>query len=399
MRNDLNVRNLISSRLLGAIVGCLAMTFSFSAQSATEFVDVLDAPSVKMPKASKSLLLDIARAGDRLIAVGQFGHIVYSDDDGKNWTQAEVPVQSQLNAVHFVNAKHGWVVGQDAVVLGTSDGGETWTKLHDGYMSNSPIHAVIKDAEEKRVAAEYAIDNPNTDDPDELIDIEDAFYEADDLAAVVKKHQTSPLLDVWFKNEKEGFTVGAYAQFYYTKNGGKTWTSWRDRLDNFEDHNNAILGLKDGSLFVASEKSNYDGAKVKVYRSTDFGETWENVATDFDRSLYGLFHNPKSDHVYAMGMSGLVVRSDDRGASWTLHPLNLDTEFLSFSGVATKRGSIKIVGNNGQFTTGTSRSKKLNVYLREDRVHMTSIVEAADGNFVTTGARGINRVDAQGRDL
>ncbi|MBL4761229.1 MAG: hypothetical protein JKY93_00850 [Gammaproteobacteria bacterium] len=399
MRNDLTVRNLISSRLLGAIVGCLAMTFSFSAQSATEFVDVLDAPSVKMPKASKSLLLDIARAGDRLIAVGQYGHIVYSDDDGKSWTQADVPVQTQLNAVYFVNTTHGWVVGQDAIVLGTTDSGETWTKLHDGYMSNSPIHAVIKDAEEKRVAAEYTIDNPNTDDPDELADIEDAFYEADDLAAVVKKHQTSPLLDVWFKNEKEGFTVGAYAQFYYTKNGGKTWTSWRDRLDNFEDHNNAILGLKDGSLFVASEKSNYDGAKVKVYRSTDFGETWENVATDFDRSLYGLFHNPKSDHVYAMGMSGLVVRSADRGVSWTRQPLNLDTEFLSFSGVATKRGSIKIVGNNGQFTTGTSRSKKLNVYLREDRIHMTSIVEAADGNFVTTGARGINRVDAQGRDL
>lgn len=399
MHNDLNVRNLISTRLLGAVIGCLVMAFSVNAHSGSEFVDVLDAPSVKMPKASKSLLLDIAKAGDRLVAVGQYGHIVFSDDDGKSWTQAEVPVQTQLNAVYFVNDKKGWSVGQDAVILGTVDGGENWSKLHDGFAPNSPIHALIKDAEEKRVAAEYAIDNPNTDDPDELVAIEDAFYEADDLAAVVKKHQTSPLLDVWFKDENEGFAVGAYAQFYHTTDGGKTWESWRDQLDNFEDHNNAILGLDDGSLFVASEKSNYDGAKVKIYRSTDFGQTWENVATDFDRSLYGLFYNPASDQVYAVGMSGLVVRSSDRGASWQRHPLNIETEFLSFSGVSTSSGDILIVGNNGQFTTGTASSEKLNVYLRDDRVNMTSIVETSDGNFVTTGAAGVNRVSPDGKDL
>ncbi|MBL4583115.1 MAG: hypothetical protein JKX83_00720 [Pseudomonadales bacterium] len=399
MLNDLNVRNSISARLLGAVMGCLAMTFSVSTYASNDFVDVLDAPSVIMPKASKSLLLDITKAGDRLVAVGQYGHVVYSDDNGKSWTQADVPVQSQLNAVYFVNAKKGWAVGQDAIILGTSDGGATWIKLHDSFVANSPIHAIIKDAEEKRVAAEYAIDNPNTDDPDELIVIEDAFYEADDLAAVVKKHQTSPLLDVWFKNENEGFTVGAYAQFYHTTDGGKTWESWRNRLDNFEDHNNAILGLKDGTLLIASEKSNYENAKVKVYRSSDFGRTWENVATEFDRSLYGLFFNPASDQIYAMGMSGLVVRSSNRGVSWERHALNINTEFLSFSGLATRSGDIKIVGNNGQFTTGTANSTKLDVYLRSDRVHMTSIVEAADGNFVTTGSKGINRVSPTGKDL
>ena len=100
-----------------------------------------------------------------------------------------------------------------------------------------------------------------------------------------------------------------------------------------------------------------------------------------------------------MGMSGLVVRSSNRGASWELHALNLDTEFLSFSGVATRTGNIVIVGNNGQFTTGTASSEKLNVLLREDRVNMTSVVEASDGNFVTTGARGINRVSPDGKNL
>ncbi|MBV1915941.1 MAG: hypothetical protein KUG72_11185 [Pseudomonadales bacterium] len=399
MRNNLNARKTLLSRFMGALIASLVMVFSGNVLAENTFVDVLDAPSVKMPKASKSLLLDVTRAGDRLVAVGQYGHIVFSDDSGKSWTQAEVPVQTQLNSVFFINDKKGWVVGQDAIILGTTDGGASWTKLHYGYIENSPIHAIIADAEIKRIAATEAIDNPNTDDPDELIDIEDAFYAADDLAAVVKKYQTSPLLDVWFKDENEGFVVGSYAQFYHTTDGGKTWESWKDRLDNFEDHNNAILGLEDGTIVIASEKSNYDGAKVKLYRSSDFGKTWENITTQYDRSLYGLFYDAAADQIYAMGMSGLIVRSSDRGASWYSQPLDMETEFLSFAGLATKAGDIKIVGNNGQFTTGTADSEKLHIYLRKDRIHMTSIVEAADGNFVTTGFKGINRISADGKDI
>ena len=399
MRNNFNARKTLTSRFLGAVITSLAMVFSANALSENTFVDVLDAPSVKMPKASKSLLLDIARAGDRLVAVGPYGHILFSDDSGKSWTQAEVPVQTQLNSVFFIDDKKGWVVGQDAIILGTTDGGANWVKLHDGYVENSPIHAIIKEAEIKRVAAEEAIDNPNTDDADELAEIEDAFYAADDLAAVVKKYQTSPLLDVWFKNENEGFVVGSYAQFYHTTDGGKTWESWRDRLDNFEDHNNAILGLDDGTIVIATEKSNYDGAKVKVYRSSDFGENWENITTQFDRSLYGLFYNAAAEQIYAVGMSGMVLRSSDRGATWELQPLDIETEFLSFAGLTTKSGDIKIVGNNGQFTTGTSESEKLHVLLRQDRVNMTAIVETADGSFVTTSFKGVNRVSADGKDI
>ena len=33
-------------------------------------------------------MVDIAAAGDRLVAVGERGHILYSDDDGKSWTTA-----------------------------------------------------------------------------------------------------------------------------------------------------------------------------------------------------------------------------------------------------------------------------------------------------------------------
>ena len=89
--------------------------------------DVLGTPAVKSPLASRGLLNGLASAGKRIVAVGQRGHILYSDDAGKSWRQAEVPVSSDLVAVSFPNATNGWAVGHDGVVLRTTDAGVTWT--------------------------------------------------------------------------------------------------------------------------------------------------------------------------------------------------------------------------------------------------------------------------------
>src|SRR5262245_46588487 len=75
--------------------------------------DVLDVPAAKSPYAQRSLLNGLARAGDRIVAVGQRGHVLYSDDAGQQWQQADVPVSSDLVSVAFVDAKRGWAVGHD----------------------------------------------------------------------------------------------------------------------------------------------------------------------------------------------------------------------------------------------------------------------------------------------
>ena len=47
--------------------------------------------SIISPKAQQGLLLDVVLAGNRLVAVGDRGHILFSDDNGVSWTQAKVP--------------------------------------------------------------------------------------------------------------------------------------------------------------------------------------------------------------------------------------------------------------------------------------------------------------------
>ena len=108
-----------SFKTLAPLICCalLMQSAGVTAGQATDYVDVLDLPAKASALAQRSPLLDLARAGSRLVAVGQRGHILYSDDEGGRWQQARVPVSSDLNAVTFPTPEQGWAVGGDGVVL------------------------------------------------------------------------------------------------------------------------------------------------------------------------------------------------------------------------------------------------------------------------------------------
>src|SRR5690606_41807757 len=75
--------------------------------------------------AAESLLLDATYAGDRLVAVGEFGHVVLSDDRGATWRQAtSVPTQATLTGVTFIGEDIGIAVGHNGTILPTTDAGE-----------------------------------------------------------------------------------------------------------------------------------------------------------------------------------------------------------------------------------------------------------------------------------
>ncbi len=72
-------------------------------------------------RAVKSLFMDITTVGNRLIAVGQHGHIIYSDDNGQNWSWADSPVDSLLTSVFFVDEAKGWASGHDGMIIFSED--------------------------------------------------------------------------------------------------------------------------------------------------------------------------------------------------------------------------------------------------------------------------------------
>ena len=208
--------------------------------------------AVEAPLAIQSLLLDGAAAGERLVVVGDRGHILVSTDGGTSWNQARVPTRALLTAVHLHDERIGWAVGHDAVILRTDDGGATWRMQH---------HA----PEEER-----------------------------------------PLLDVWFRDGRSGFATGAYGYFLATGDGGETWTSRAISEDDF--HLNALVPAGDGRLFLAAEAG-------IAYRSDDGGATWRELPSPYAGSWFGGLALG-ADRVLLSGLRGHLFRSDDAGESW-----------------------------------------------------------------------------------
>jgi photosystem II stability/assembly factor-like uncharacterized protein len=128
------------TRLLLFVLG---LTFSFCASATTGFVDplVTAAPSVSRP--SRSPLTAVTIAGDRLVAAGWRGLIMYSDDGGKSWRQSSVPVSVDLTAIAFPTPTDGWVVGHDGGGIRYHQRRPSGT---DDFQSSAVDHACVFDS-------------------------------------------------------------------------------------------------------------------------------------------------------------------------------------------------------------------------------------------------------------
>jgi len=98
---------------LGAslVVAIAALLFFSGAASANNSNDLLLRPAVKSSLSSASILMDVVNTGKRLVAVGERGHILLSDDSGDSWNQVDVPTSVTLTAVSFPTPERGWVIG------------------------------------------------------------------------------------------------------------------------------------------------------------------------------------------------------------------------------------------------------------------------------------------------
>lgn len=206
----------------------------------------------KMPLADEALVLDATPTDFGAVAVGARGHVLLSADF-EDWRQADnVPTRATLTAVDFVG-DHGWAVGHDAVILHSSDGGETWERQ---------FHAPERE---------------------------------------------QPFLDVMFRNQRRGFAIGAYGLFMRTRDGGQTWEE--GTVSDTDDwHLNAITRTETGALFIAAEQG-------IIYRSADGGRIWLSSQLPYQGSMFDILEASEGE-VLAFGLRGRAFRTTDGGESW-----------------------------------------------------------------------------------
>ena len=275
------------------------------------------------------MLLDATRAGKRIVAVGEHGIVLLSDDEGKTYRQARtVPVSATLSAVSFADEKHGWAVGQWGVILGTGDGGETWQKQR----------------------MDTAVDQP--------------------------------LFSVLFTNGQDGIAVGLWSLMLQTHDGGKTWTKTTlpkppggGKADRNLYH---VFADGKGAFYISAEQGT-------VLKSSDGGVSWDYLATGGKGSLWSGAAMPDG-RIVVGGLLGSLFQSSDGGATWS--PLEAATKSSITNLVADGKG-LMAVGLDGLVMKQREDGAPFQIDQRPDRAALTAAVIAADGKPILFSNEGV----------
>ena len=283
------------------------------------------------PRASQRLLMDIKQViGNRLIAVGQRGHILISDDQGESWRQVLVPTEALLTKLFFIDDKTGWAVGHDQIILKTTSAGEEWTVQHS---------------------------SDNLDQP--------------------------ALFDIWFADPNNGIAIGAYGLYLKTDNGGQTWQevyqeSLEDEEIGFSHFYSIVRDEKSGRLIMAGELG-------FLAQSENLGEAWQLLESPYDGSFFNAMITP-DNALLVMGLRGHLFRSADLGGTWT----EIETGTISGLQESTLLGDnrILIVGSDGTQLVSDDFGKSVKLDQRSDRVHIAHALSLQDGQVMLVGIQG-----------
>lgn len=357
--------NIFKCVALAGLLGGLALPF-FGPAAAAGFVDVLDTPSLHSELAANGMLTGLAHAGERLVAVGQRGHILFSDDAGQHWQQAQVPVSSDLVAVHFPTPSQGWAVGHDGVILHSTDAGVSWERQLDARQ----IGALLLGHYRQQLIA-------SRDDEALMARVADAQRINDEGA-------DQSFLDVWFQDDQVGYVVGAFNLIFRTEDGGRHWTPWLDRTENPGALNLYALRPIGDQLFIVGEQG-------LVLKLDPLAGHFNATPMPYNGSFFGITGKPGAVLVY--GLRGNVYRSVDEGMSWSKVELGLPLTITA--GTVTADGRILLLSQAGHVLLSADNGASFTLEPENHLAPVSAALVSSSGALVVAGARGLRQLPFQ----
>lgn len=353
--------NPVRSVTLLAMRACAVLLVAVAPAATAEFRDPLDTPARLTVLAPSSVLNAVARAGDRLVAVGPHGRIVVSDDRGARWQQVHVPTSVDLVAVQFPTPIDGWAVGHGGIVLSTNDAGTTWTKRLDGAQAGALMLSYYDRQESSNS------------------EIASARAASEQFAG---EGSTHPFLDLWFESARSGFVIGPFNLIFRTDDGGQTWVPWYHRVDNPRAMNlNAIRGVA-GEVWIVGEQ----GLLLRLDRSK---QRFIAVPPPYQGSYFGLVPLPHA--VIAFGMRGNIFRSADGGVNWSRVEAGEDGGLTS--GTVLDDGRVVIASMSGALIVSTDGGASFTRMLTSRPLSVFGIAPVGGANAIAVAGLGGIRIE------
>lgn len=327
----------------------LLLIFSISkSQAATK--DAMERAATQSDLGDHSVLLGAAYAGASLFTVGERGLILRSNDNDESWQQVPSPVSVTLTGIAFSDKNNGYAIGHSGIVLGTSNGGDSWQVKLDGQaLAKQLLTEAIDDGDKQTI---QEMQRFVTDGPDK------------------------PFLDLLQLGPKHLVVVGAYGLAIETKDAGKTWQSWMGRIENFFGYHLYAVRKQGNQVLIAGEQG-------FIALSVDNGQTFKTLESPYEGSFFTAELLPNNDLIVA-GLRGNAFVSHDKGSSWEKIndqlPASITASLISKTGqlfMSTQAGMILSLAND-----------QLLPINHKPLPPLTHLIETSKGNLLALSIKG-----------
>jgi photosystem II stability/assembly factor-like uncharacterized protein len=344
-------RHFRSANVLALLTGLSAC---IPAAAYANFSDPISTPADSSLLPTSAPLIAVTQAGSHFVAVGPRGLIVYSADGvATDWTQAIVPVQTDLLSVQFTDANNGWACGHNGVVLHTVDGGKTWAKQLDGVSAKPAFETYYQ----RQIAGGNKV-----------------------LAADLQQIQlnfdpgpTLPWLSVWFQTNLVGYAVGSFGDIAMTADGGKTWQPWLEHIDNPTFLDLDAIRNVGGNLYIVGEQGS-------VYEYDATAQKFVAKPTGYAGMFVGITGSATS--IIVFGLAGTIYRSVDEGKSWRQSADPSDATIMD--GTVLADGRVVLVNIDGGVLISNDDGKNFRLSPKAEDAPLSGIFAAGDSVVITS---------------
>lgn len=247
---------------------------------------------------------------------------------------------ADLRAVHFLDAKSGWVVGDQGVIWHTTDGGQTWTR--QTHSATAGLNSVCFVDPQNGWAAGRAVNPYHTQTAAVLLRTQDAGR-----TWVADQRQLLPgLHSLQFVDRVHGWAAGDYSHIFgtslfLTNDGGREWTpiqaeisgelcaatAWTERFDRqaaIDGANESAASAKNWGTNVPRSGNSATIPFRPQFHAATAKQCWSGEANRLrpvDSTSFGL-RRPRamttapSGRAWLVGDGGLIMHFDPQARFW-----------------------------------------------------------------------------------
>lgn len=265
----------------------------------------------------------------RVFASGEYGYIIYSDDLAQSWHHADTPTTQTLTSMSFTDAKTGYAVGHDTIILKTVDHGMSWFTVYHAPKKEQPLFKIIE-------------------------------------------------------NKGDLYAIGAFGLFMVSYDQGQNWHEIKlsDKSLHFYD----IIFVDDETFYIVGEAGTFLKGKTQAPNQV----TTQTIKTPYNGSYFGLFQSDDKSKITIYGLRGHICTYDL--TTQKIKELMNHEEF-SLQSHASLSDSNYIVGQSGCILRGTSQTDHYECIGMSENENFNAILLLSQDEVILSSDQGLRSFD------